>query len=545
MIGKMTMEALIVCDNIMHMEKEKLGEKDGFEGKPTSVWLDTTPGTNYPSFIEPGKVDNSGPSSAKSYDTGRQARMTIDVCVVGGGIAGLMTAYLLTETGYNVAVVEAGRIVEDVTAHTTAKITSQHSDIYSYLIKNVGEAKAKMYADANQAGLRKIVSIIMEKKIDCDLVKQSAYIFTEKNRNVPMLKKEAESAQRLGLLATFVENTPLGFDKGAVELKNQAQFHPRKFLLFLAKEISSSGYIFEKTRALDIKNGSVLTDRGKITAKHIVIATHFPFYDKEHFYTKLFPHRSYVLGLELDGEVPEGMYFSIDGNRNTVRNFKFGGKRYLLVGGGTEKAGEDADTHKYYEQIKQYADARFKLKSIDYHWFTQDNRTLDRVPYIGRLSGKDNIYVATGFGGWGMTTSAVSAMIITDLISGKVNLWAGIFDPNRKDHVRYAKTIIGENAKLAQHLLSRRLRRHAFDLPTGFESGEGRIIKVRGKKVAVYKDNTGKIFAMSPKCTHMGCTVNWNGTEKTWDCPCHGSRYNYDGKVIHGPALRDLKKEEI
>ncbi|MDO8507996.1 MAG: FAD-dependent oxidoreductase [bacterium] len=505
------------------MEKEYMVEKDGFEGKPTSVWLDTTPETHF---------------DALATD------LSTDVCVVGGGIAGLMSAYLLTEAGHKVVVIEAGKIVEDVTAYTTAKITSQHGDIYSYLIKAIGETKAKMYADANQSGLRKIVSIILDKKIDCDLVKQSSYLFTEKYRNVPMLKKEAQAAARLGLPASFVESTPLGFDKGAVEFRNQAQFHPRKFLLFLAKEIVKKGSIFENTRALDIKDGSVITDKGKVTAKNIVIATHFPFFDKERFYTKLFPHRSYVLGMRLKSEVPEGMYFNIDGNRGSMRNQIVDGKKYLLVGAGTEKAGEDADTEKYYENNKQYAEARFKVDSIDYHWFTQDNRTLDRVPYIGKLS-QGNIYVATGFGGWGMTTSAVSAMIITDLISDKVNPWSPLFNPNRRAYVKYTKTLIGENVKLVSHLLSRRLKRHAFDLPTGFEAGEGKIIKVKGKKVAIYKDKKGEIHAMSPKCTHMGCTVNWNGTEKTWDCPCHGSRYNYDGKVIHGPALRDLEKEEI
>lgn len=505
------------------MEKDNTTERDGFPGRATSVWLDTTPSTHF---------------DALATD------LNADICVVGGGIAGLMTAYLLTEAGHKVVLIEAGRVVEDVTAYTTAKITSQHGAIYRYLIKNLGETKAKMYADANQAGLRKLVSIIIENKIDCDLIKQSAYIYTEKYRNVPILKKEAESAQRLGLSATFTESTPLGFDKEAVEFKNQAQFHPRKFLLFLAREITKTGSIYENTRAFDIKDGSVITDKGKVTAKHIVMATHFPFYDKDRFYTKLFPHRSYVLGVRLKSEVPEGMYFSIDGDRNTMRNQVVDGKKYLLIGGGTEKAGEDADTHKYYQKVKQYADARFKVDSIDYHWFTQDNRTLDRVPYIGKLA-RGNIYVATGFGGWGMTTSAVSAMIITDLISGKVNPWAPVFDPTRKDYVKHTKTLIGENAKLAGHLLSRRLRKHSFDLPTGFESGEGKIIKVRGKKVGVYKDGKGMIHAVSPICTHMGCTVNWNSTEKTWDCPCHGSRFNYDGKVIHGPALKDLKKEEI
>lgn len=506
------------------MERENIGEKDGFEGKPTSLWLDTTPKTGFETL---------------------KGEMSVDVCVVGGGIAGLLTAYLLTEKGFRVAVLEAGRIVEDVTAYTTAKITSQHGYIYRYLIRNFGETKAKMYADANQAGLKKIVSIVLNNKVDCHLEKQPSFLYTEKYRNIEKLKKEARAAERLGLPASYTEHAPLDFIKGAVRFDSQAQFHPRKFLLFLAKEISKKGSIFENTRALDIKESSVITDRGTVSAKHIVVATHFPFIDKNRFYAKLFPHRSYILGIEAKGSTPEGMYFSIDGDRNTIRHVGVGDKKYLLIGAGGEKAGEDADTLKYYKRVRYYAEARFKVKSVDYHWFTQDNRTSDRVPYIGKMPKMENVYVATGFGGWGMTSSAVSAMIITDMISGRVNPWVSVFDPARKDYLYQAKTLIGESSKLASHLLARRLKKHSFDLPTGFEAGEGKIIKVKGKKVAVYKDKDGKIYAMSPICTHMGCTVNWNGTEKTWDCPCHGSRYNYDGQVIHGPAQKDLKKEEI
>lgn len=520
---KISVEALICECYIVSMEKGKM-EKDDFPGKPTSVWLDTTPDTYFGALKED---------------------LTVDICVVGGGMAGLMIAYMLFEAGYKVAVLEAGKIVEDVTARTTAKITSQHGDIYRYLIKNFGEARAKMYADANQAGLRKVVSIIIENKVDCDLMKQSAYLYTEKYRNVPILKKEAESAGRLGLQASFTENTPLDFIKGAVEFKNQAQFHPRKFLLFLAKKISGNGFVFENTRALNIKDGEVITDKGSVRAKKIVVATHFPFYDKSRFYAKLFPHRSYVLGLKLKSETPEGMYFSIDGDRNTIRSYYTGKESYLLVGGGTEKAGEDTDTLKHYEEVGQYAKARFKIDRVEYHWFTQDNRTADKVPYIGKMPNTENVYVATGFGGWGMTTSAVSAIIISDLILGRVNPWISLFDPARKGRIKSAKMLLGENARLASHLLRRRFRKHPFELPTGFEEGEGKIIKVKGKKVAVYKDKNGAIHAISPKCTHMGCTVNWNNVEKTWDCPCHGSRYNYDGKVIHGPAQKDLKKEEI
>lgn len=511
----------------MLMDKGSLKEKNGFPGKPTSVWLDTTSKTHFGEF---------------------SGRVNVDVAVIGGGIAGLMTAHSLIEAGFKVAVVEAGRIVEDVTAYTTAKVTSQHGAIYSYLIKNIGEEKAKMYADANQACLMKIVSIILENKIECELRKQNAYIYTEKTKNIELLKKEAESARRLGISARYTEDTLLDFIKGAVEVKNQAQFHPRKFLLELARIISAKAQIFENTRALSIKEGNkctVITNKGEIEAKKVVVTTHFPFYDKDRFYTKLFPHRSYVLGLHLKSEVPEGLYFSIDGERNSIRNQGLYGKKILLVGGGTEKVGEDADTYKYYKKVEEYAKQRFEIEKIEYHWFTQDNRTPDRVPYIGKMANTKNVYVATGFGGWGMTTSAVSAMIISDLIAKRINVWTALFDPSRSGLSHALKSYMSENAKTVKHVLGKRVQRHPFELPTGFEPGEGKIINLRGRKIAVYKDKKGKIFAVSPVCTHMGCTVNWNATEKTWDCPCHGSRYNYDGKVIHGPALYDLKKEDI
>lgn len=509
------------------MRREDLGEKDGFPGKPTSVWLDTTSETNFQALS--GNIET-------------------DVVVVGAGIAGIMTAYLLLESGLKITVVEGGKIIEDVTAYTTAKITALHGDIYHYLIQNFGEAKAKMYADANRAGLLKIIQIIVDKKIQCELKKESAYIYTEKTENRKKLKIEAEAARKLGFDSKYTENTPLDFIKGAVEFKNQAQFHPRKFLLSISRDIIRQGQIFENTRALDIEKGGkpvLVTNRGKIKARYIVVTTNFPFYDTEKFYSKLFPHRSYVLGLKLRQEIPEGMYFSIDGYRESIRNQGKYGNKILLVGGGTEKAEENADTLEYYYRVLDYAKKRFEIESIKYHWFTQDNHTPDRVPYIGRIAKSENIFVATGFGDWGMTTGAAAGIILSDLIEKRVNAWVSLFDPGRSTSIKSAKSFIGENIKTGKHIVGKKFQKPPFDMPANIIPGEGKIIRIQNKNLAVYKDKKGKIYVLSPICTHMGCTVNWNKTEKTWDCPCHGSRYNYDGKVIHGPAVRDLKKEEI
>jgi glycine/D-amino acid oxidase-like deaminating enzyme/nitrite reductase/ring-hydroxylating ferredoxin subunit len=500
-------------------------------GRPVSLWLDTTPETHFPTM---GKD------------------VTVDVAVIGGGIASISTAFLLKQSGVTVAVVEAGRVVESVTGNTTAKITSLHSLIYDYLISQFGEEGAHQYADAQQAAIEKIASLVEEHKISCDFRRTSAYTFTESEKDLDQIKAEVEAALRLGLPASYVATTPLPFPiKRAVKFGNQAQFHPRKYLLALVEKIPGDGsHVFEETRALDVEDGDpcrVTTSRGRITAKSVIITTHFPFHDPNIYFAAMHPRRSLVLGCRLNTPVPEGMYISTGEDMHSFRsNPAEDGGEIWMVGGEKFKTGQGGDTEERFKRLEQYARGRFDVRSIEYRWATQDNNTVDRVPYIGKLStGSKNLYVATGFGGWGMTNSHVAAMILSDAVRVRENPWATLFDPSRFKPVTSAKDFVKENLNVAKEFMADRLSTPELDDLDKLPAGGGEVVEWKGEKAAIYKDEQGTVHTVSPVCTHMGCIVHWNNAEKSWDCPCHGSRFNFDGKVIQGPANEDLAPMQL
>jgi glycine/D-amino acid oxidase-like deaminating enzyme/nitrite reductase/ring-hydroxylating ferredoxin subunit len=505
---------------------------DDLPGEPVSLWIATTPETNFPRMA---------------------GDISVDVAVLGGGIAGIATAFQLKQHGLTVAVIEAGRVVKSITGNTTAKITSLHALIYDYLIKQFGENGAHAYADAQQAAIEEIATLVEEHHIDCDFRRTDAYTYTELDEELDRVKAEVEAATKLGLPASFVESTPLPFPiKGAVKFTGQAQFHPRKYLLALLEKIPGDGnFVFEETRAFDIKDEDpcrVETDRGTITAKSVVLATHFPYFDPNIYFAAMHPGRSYVLGCRLNGPVPEGMY--ITAGEEDMHSFRSNpmddGDVIWMVGGEKHKTGQGGPTEERYKRLEQYARGRFDIHSIDYRWSTQDNNTVDRVPYIGKLSsGSKNLYVATGFGGWGMTNSHVAAMLITDMIWGRENPWAEVFDPSRFKPVTSARDFISENMNVAKEFMADRISTPELDDIEILPKGRGEVVELKGERVALYKDDTGHVFSCSATCTHMGCTVHWNGAEKSWDCPCHGSRFNYDGKVIQGPANKDLETKGL
>ena len=501
-------------------------------GEPVSLWIATTPETGFPPLA---------------------GDITVDVAVLGGGIAGIVTAFQLKQQGMTVAVIEADRIVKSVTGNTTAKITSLHALIYDYLINQFGERAALSYADAQQAAIERIASIVSEHQIDCDFRRTDAYTYTEREEELDQVKAEVEAATKLGLPASFVESTPLPFPiKGAVKFTGQAQFHPRKYLLALIEKIPGGGsHVFEKTRAFDIKDEDpcrVETDKGTVTAKAVVLATHFPYQDPNIYFAAMHPGRSYVLGCRLNIPVPEGMY--ITAGEEDMHSFRSNpdedGGTIWMVGGEKHKTGQGGPTEERYQRLEQYARSRFDVQSIEYRWSTQDNNTVDRVPYIGKLSsGSKNLYVATGFGGWGMTNSHVAAMLITDMIQGRENPWAAVFDPSRFKPVTSARDFISENMNVAKEFMADRVGTPELDDIGKLPKGRGEVVEWKGERVALYKDDAGRVFSCSAVCTHMGCIVHWNGAERSLDCPCHGSRFNYDGKVIQGPANKDLERKEL
>lgn len=498
-------------------------------GKHTSLWLATTPRTDLPP-LRPGLV--------------------VDAVVVGGGIVGLNAAMLLAEAGLSVALIEAGRLLTGVTGHTTAKLTALHGLIYADLINGFGQERARMYAAANQWAIQRYAELVESKEISCDFRRQAAYTYAENDVGLAAIEAEIRAAKRLGLPATYAAGASLPVPAaGAIRLSGQAQFHPLKYLISVAEELSEQGaYIFEQTRALALEAGpphTLTTQRGPLRAEHVILATHFPFHDPAFYFARLYPKRSYVVALPLTGQAPEGMLYSTTDPYHSVRTHPGQGSEWLLVGGQNHRTGEGGDTTGRYRRVMDWAREHLNVGEARYRWSTQDYVTPDRVPYIGKLSPRAaNLWVATGFGGWGMTQALVAAEVIRDAVLGRANDWAPLYDPARVN-LAGAPRLLRENLQVAGHVLGQRLVPPARIEPAKLARGQGGVFRVGGEAVAVARSSDDLLHAVSATCPHMGCTVAWNSAEESWDCPCHGSRFSASGEVIHGPALKPLEPHPI
>ena len=456
-----------------------------------------------------------------------------DVLVIGAGIAGILTAYMLKQKGREVVVIDAAEIASGNTKNTTAKITSQHDLIYSKLIAEFGEEKARQYAKANELAIKKYKEIIEDKRIECDFEEKPAYVYSL--NEVDVLKEEAKVAKNLGIDAEFVQEANLHFKiKGAVKFNNQAQFNPLKFL----KGISNELVIYENTRALEIKENLVVTSGGNITANNIVVATHYPIMNAPGYYfMKMHQERSYVLALENTSEI-DGMYIDINKEGYSFRTYN----NLLLLGGISHRTGENEEGGSY-DELRKVAKKLYPKAKEKYYWSAQDCMTIDGIPYIGRYSSETpNIYVATGFNKWGMTSSMVSAMIISDMISEKENDFSEIFSPRRFDLSLSINNIANDLIETAKNFIAQKVYIPSSEIEH-IKNGHGGIIEYNGEKVGVYKNKEGKEFFVSTKCTHLGCQLSWNADELTWDCPCHGSRFDYKGRLIGSPATKDLVED--
>ena len=500
-------------------------------GKAASLWLETTPTTSHPPL---------------------QEGLEVDVAIIGGGIAGITTAWFLKRAGKKVAVLESRRILEGVTGFTTAKVTSQHQLIYAELIKKFGEDGARTYAQSNQAALGFMRDLVATEKIDCDWEEQSAYAYAESPDDVDSLKEEEQAALSLGLPARFATDSSLPYDiAGALVFDGQAQFHPRKYLLHLAEAIPGDGsYIFEDTRVTGLEQGPecvVETERGNARAANVVVATNMPIFDRGFFFTKVHPERSYVVTADWDGaEAFEGMYISVGSKTRSIRTMVYDGRHIIQVGGEGHKTGQELDTDERYLNLESWARERFGVTNFLHHWSTQDCVSIDKVPYVGRLTrGSSNVSVATGFGKWGMTGGTVAGMLLSDDILDKENEWASLYDAKRVHPTpTTAKEFTQENLNVAQHFVGDRLSHPQQQDADELAPGQGGIVKVGGHKSAAYRDENGNLHAFSHVCTHLGCHVRWNEAETSFDCPCHGSRFDRYGKVIQGPAVKDLEPRE-
>lgn len=457
--------------------------------------------------------------------------METEIAVIGGGMAGLLTAFLLQKEGRRVAVLEAGRVAGGQTKNTTAKITSQHGLIYQKLAKDLGEKKAKQYAGANEAAVGEYRRIIAEEGIPCDFEEKDAYVYGTDARD---LMEEAAVAAGLGLPAEFTQELSIPIPgQSAVRFRGQGQFHPLKFL----KGIVSQLEIYEHTPVRTVEDTTLITDRGRVRAEKVVFATHYPFVNFPGLYfARMHQDRSYVLALENAGQV-EGMYVGAEDKGYSFRNYG----ALLLLGGENHRTGENSGGGRY-DALRKTAAELFPAGREVACWSAQDCITPDSVPYIGQYaSSRPDWYVATGFHKWGMTSSMVSAMLLRDSICGRKNPWAEVFDPGRFG-VEALSGIAAESGQAVKGLV-----RTFFKIPeeTAKEipAGHGGIVLLEGEKVGVYKEEDGTLHTVDVRCPHLGCQLEWNPDEKSWDCPCHGTRFDYRGNWLSGPAQEDIGEE--
>lgn len=494
-----------------------------------SMWLATTPETDFPPLDED---------------------VTADVAVVGAGIAGLTTALILAEAGKSVVVVESKRVLQGVTGYTTAKLTAGHGLMYDYLTKKFGEDGARIYAESNQAAIEHVASRVEQHSIECDFAWCDNFVYSDRQDQAQDIRDEVAAAVRAGLPATFTKETELPFPvAGAIRLTGQARFHPRRYLLRIAELfVAAGGRIFENSRVTDVverEGCAVHTDRRSVTARDVVITTHMPLLDRGMFFAKVHPKRSYVVAAQVPkSKALQHMYITSGQPMRSFRSAAYRNTSLLFVGGEHHKPGEVTDTTRYYELLERYGREFFGLDKYKFRWSTQDNYSVDRVPYTGRITrSSEHVQVTTGYGGWGMTNGTLGGLLLADVILGRTNPWASFYDSNRLRPGQSYKKFLMENSKAGAHWIGDRLR--ANGSVTQLAPGSGTVVGRGPAPVAVYKDETGAVHSMSAVCTHMGCIVAWNDGEKSWDCPCHGSRFAARGEVIQGPASKDLPPRDL
>lgn len=436
--------------------------------------------------------------------------------------------------------------------NTTGKITSQHGLFYDYLINNFSFDFAKGYLEANEKAITNIKTIIDEEGIACDFEFQDNFVYTNLEEEVIKLKHEVLAVNSLGVKAELVNSIDLPIKiLSAIKFPNQAQFNPLKYIYGLCDCIvNNNGEIFENSKVYDIKKASdgysVFTKDNVVTAKYVVLATHYPIINAPGFYfLKMYQEASYLIGIETNSPLFEGMYINTKSPIASFRTADFNGKKIVLIGGAEHKVGSGDDLSNSYTNLENLAKSIYPDAKVLFRWQTQDCISLDKIPYIGEFSTlMPNVYVATGFKKWGMSTSNVAANIISDKILGKDNPYENVFISTRFQPVKNGTEFVDMLKQVSTSLVLDKFKIPSENLDS-IKNNEGKIIELNDVKIGVYKDSSGKIYAVKPVCSHLGCELTWNNLENTWDCPCHGSRFSYDGKSLYSPSIKDLETIDI
>jgi glycine/D-amino acid oxidase-like deaminating enzyme/nitrite reductase/ring-hydroxylating ferredoxin subunit len=469
-----------------------------------------------------------------------------DVLVLGAGIAGLTTAYLLAEAGRSVLVLEAGEVAAGVSGHTTAKLTAQHALNYHRIAARKGTASAGSYGASQLAALEWVARTAREQDIRCELERLPSYVYSTDPNQRALLRAEADAARLAGLPAELVDEVDLPFKTvAAVRFADQAQFHPRQWLLGLAERfVAAGGRIIEGVRATGLTEARrvlVRTTAGAVRANHVVVATHYPIFDRGLYFTRLDPVRDLVVaGPAPDEHTVRGMYLDAD-THHSVRAATVGGQRFLVVGGEHYRVGDHLDVRARHQRLARWAEQHLGLTSVRYRWSAHDLSTLDDLPYVGRYyPGARNLWVATGFGQWGMTGGTAAGLLLRDLVLGEDNELETLYDPNRFS-LRSIRPLVANNVTVAAHLTRDHIRALRSPSLDDLEPDQATVTRRGATMVAGYRDENGALHAVNARCTHLGCLVAFNTAERSWDCPCHGSRFDVDGAVLQGPAVRPLR----
>ena len=474
----------------------------------------------------------------------------VDVCIIGGGITGLTAADILKRAGKKVAVIEMGRIGRGESGHTSAHLTQMLDINYADLISNFGLDAAKLVDSSIRTAIGKIEENVTAKQINCHFRRVAGWQYTEKRAEIDQIEKEADAAAKIGIASELVDEMPWTrkIARG-LRLDHQAQFQPVAYLAELAASIEGNGsHIFEETRMTDVNEGEpcrVTTDHGTITAKQVIVATNTPSSNRLFLQTKIAAYRTYCIAIREENPIDlQNLFWDIDDPYHYIRSANFNGVPHVIIGGEDHKTGQDDHTALHFQKLEDWAHERFNIERITHQWSGQVIEPVDGLPFIGRNSLSDHVFVATGFSGTGLTFGTVAGLLISDLILGIQNPWAEIYQANRVKPLASMKNFLSENIDFPTHMIGDRLAPAKESDTHRLRENQGAIVRIAGKKLAAYRDPEGELHVMSPVCTHMGCYVHWNEAETSWDCPCHGARFAPKGQLLNGPAVSDLAREE-
>ena len=494
---------------------------------PTSLWKDSTSQELYPRLA---------------------GNLHVDVAVIGGGIAGVTAALFLQRAGEKVALLEAFRLGAGETGKTTAHLTELLDTPYRDIESKFGRERACLVAESARAAIQRIQSLASELG-GARFERVPAYVYAETAAQRRELEREIQSLQRVGARAIWVDQPPLPFSvQGAVRVDAQAQFHPLEYVRAVARELARvGGHIYEQTRVLGMSDGEpcrLKPEHGVVTARYVLVLANVPVNNRVALHTKLAAYRSYAIAMPLPSSesFPPGLFYDMQDPYHYVRKQSTDRGTFLIVGGADHKTGQEQHTDDCYRRLSQFSRQKLGMNGAEYRWSGQIIEPADGLPFIGNDPGSKHVYVATGFSGTGMTFGTLSAMLLRDAVVGVENPWARLYAASRFRPLAQAKSYVSENVDYPACLLRDRLSRGEANSMHDVMPGEGRLVRDHGRMLAVYRDHDGRIHSRSAVCTHMGCLVGWNDAERTWDCPCHGSRFTTDGDVISGPAEKPLSE---